>query len=259
MGGSAAVVPILLFGATGRMGRAIRAALAASEASERGRFSLRGCVARSHDGEPHPEGCVWFGPDALGKPEGLASLPPDLVVVDVSLASGTETLLGALEALPRALVAATSGLSPATEERIARLAARAPVLRARNLSPGIAVLSAVLRALPPGARGLYDADVVEHHHAAKKDAPSGTAIALGELLRGVGTERRPGGVATHSLRGGSAPGTHEIVLSGEGETLTLGHAVQDRAVFARGALRAARFLHGRKPGLYSFEDALTEA
>lgn len=241
------------------MGRAIRAAIGAAGPSAEPPISLRGCVARSHDGEPHPEGCVWFGPDALVRPEGLASLPSDLVVIDVSLAPGTERLLDALEAAPRALVACTTGLSSAVEDRIATLASRAPVLRARNLSPGIAVLSALLRAIPKGARGLYDADVVEHHHAAKKDAPSGTAIALGELLRGVGTERRPGGIATHSLRGGTAPGTHEVVLSGEGEVLTLAHLVHDRAVFARGALRAARFLHGRKPGLYSFEDALTEA
>lgn len=254
MGGAPAVVPLLLFGATGRMGRAIRAAL--DGASPAG-MALRACAARGRDETACPDGCAWLAPEAIAA--RLASLPPDTVVIDVSLAAGTETLLGALEAAPRALVSATTGLSAETEARIAKLAARAPVLRARNLSPGIAVLSALLRALPPGARALYDADVVEHHHAAKKDAPSGTAVALAELLHGVGTERRSGGIATHSIRGGTAPGTHEVVLSGEGEVLTLGHWVHDRAVFARGALRAARFLHGRKTGLYSFEDALTEA
>jgi 4-hydroxy-tetrahydrodipicolinate reductase len=254
VGGASAVVPLLLFGATGRMGRAIRAALDGASPPQ---MALRACAARGRDDAACPGGCAWLAIDAL--PAGLASLASDTVVIDVSLAAGTETLLDALEAAPRALVAATTGLSAASEARIATLAARVPVLRARNLSPGIAVLSALLRAIPEGARGLYDVDVVEHHHAAKKDAPSGTAVALAELLGGIGTERRPGGIATHSIRGGTAPGTHEVVLSGEGEVLTLGHWVHDRAVFARGALRAARFLHGRKPGLYSFEDALAQA
>lgn len=238
------------------MGRAVRAAIAESATDGPG-VALVACAARGRDDAGCPEGCAWIPPDALA--QGLASLPADLVVIDVSLAAGTEALLGALERSPRAVVAATTGLSAATEARIQKLAARAPVLRARNLSPGIAVLAAMLRALPEGARAIYDADVVEHHHAAKKDAPSGTAAALAELLHGVGTPRRPGPVATHSLRGGTAPGTHEVVLSGAGEVLTLSHWVHDRGVFARGALRAARFLHGRKPGLYSFDDALTEA
>jgi 4-hydroxy-tetrahydrodipicolinate reductase len=248
----AGAVPILLYGASGRMGRAIRASLT-GEAD----LALRACVARQKDEAACPPGCGWLTPEALARPEGLAALPADLVVIDVSVAAGIERLLGALEASPRALVAATTGLDPNVEARIEALAARAAVLRSRNLSLGIAVLSAWLRAMPASARAAYDADVVEHHHAAKKDAPSGTALALGSLLEGVGTPRRPGGVRTHSIRGGTAPGTHEVVLSGEGEILTLGHTVLDRAVFARGALRAARFLHRKPAGLYSFEDVLS--
>jgi len=235
------------------MGRAIRAALA-EPAGAGAAFELRACIAR----RPEPgDTKLWHTPDQLGAT--LGSLQPDLVVIDVSLAAGSDALLTALEAAPRALVAASTGLPASAEDRIAKLSERVPVLRARNLSPGIAMLSAMLRAIPVGERSLYDADIVERHHAAKKDAPSGTAIALGELLRGVGTERRPGGVAIHSLRGGTAPGTHAIVLSGVGETITLEHEVHDRAVFARGALRAARFLHGRTPGRYTFDDVWTEA
>jgi len=248
--GAPATVPILLYGATGRMGRAIRAALAGAPD-----FALLACAARGRDEEPCPDGCAWVRPEALA--ETLRSLPPDLVVLDVSVAAGTELLLDVLERAPRALVAATTGLTPADEARIEMLASRVAVLRSRNLSLGIAVLSALLRDLPAGARGAYDADVVEHHHAAKKDAPSGTAAVLAALLAGVGTDRRPGGVRIHSIRGGTAPGMHEVVLSGEGEILTLGHTVLDRAVFARGALRAARFLHRKPPGLYSFDNALT--
>ena len=234
------------------MGRAVCSALDGETA-----FALLACVARTRDDAACPPGCAWISPDELAKPDGLATLPADLVVIDVSVAAGTERLVDMLEKAPRALVAATTGLSAPLEAKIDGLAKRAPVLRSRNLSLGIAMISAWLRALPAGARGAYDVDIVEHHHAAKKDAPSGTAIVLGSLLQGVGTTRRPGGVQTHSIRGGTAPGTHEIVLSGEGEILTIGHTVLDRAVFARGALRAARFIHGKPPGLYSFEDALT--
>jgi 4-hydroxy-tetrahydrodipicolinate reductase len=234
------------------MGRAICSALDGGEG-----FALVGCTARTRDDAACPPGCAWITPDSLAGPDGLVTLPEDLVVIDVSVSTGTEQLLGILESSPRALVAATTGLAPAMEKRIEALAGRAAVLRSRNLSLGIALISAWLRALPAGARSAYDVDIVEHHHAAKKDAPSGTALALGSLLEGVGTERRPGGVQTHSIRGGTAPGTHEVVLSGEGEILTIGHTVLDRAVFARGALRAARFIHGKPPGFYTFEDALT--
>jgi 4-hydroxy-tetrahydrodipicolinate reductase len=233
------------------MGRATCAALEGEEG-----FALLACAARTRDDAACPQGCAWITPDSLAGPDGLVTLPADLVVIDVSVAAGTEQLLDILESSPRALVAATTGLTPDVEKRIEALAKRAAVLRSRNLSLGIAVLSAWLRALPAGARAAYDVDIVEHHHAAKKDAPSGTALALGALLEGVSTSRRSGGVQTHSIRGGTAPGTHEVVLSGEGEILTLGHTVVDRAVFARGALRAARFLHKKPPGLYSFEDAL---
>jgi len=235
------------------MGRAIRCALPGAP-----EIVLRTCVARSGPDTDGPRDCDWLALEAFGRPDALAILPPDLVVIDVSVAAGTEHLMGVLERAPRALVEATTGLSDALEARIVKLASRVPVLRARNLSMGIAVLSAMLRALPPGARAIYDADIVEHHHAAKKDAPSGTAGALAELLKGVGTKRRGADTQVHSIRGGTTPGTHEVILSGEGETLTLGHLVHDRAVFARGALRAAEFLHGKKPALYAFEDALTE-
>lgn len=187
----------------------------------------------------------------------MESLPNDIVIVDVSLAAGTLALVSALERVPRALVAATTGLDPAAEARIESLATRAAVLRARNLSFGNAVFTAFLRALPESARDAFDADVVEHHHAGKKDAPSGTAIQLATALGPIGSKRRPErDVRFHSIRGGTEPGRHQVVLSGEGETLTIEHSVHDRSVFARGALLAAAFLHGKPAGLYSFESAL---
>jgi 4-hydroxy-tetrahydrodipicolinate reductase len=133
------------------------------------------------------------------------------------------------------------------------------------LSLGIAVARSLIRALPPAAKAAFQTEIVEHHHAGKKDAPSGTAKALADLLRPSGEGERSGQgqqagreIPIHSIRAGSVPGTHRVILSGAGETLEIVHTVYDRGVFARGALRAARFLHRRAPGSYSIEDLLRE-
>jgi len=253
-----APVPVILFGATGRMGRAIRSSI-----PEFPDVSLVACVARSADDVPCPPGCVWLTPDDV---EAGSALPNDSVVIDVSLAAGTARLLGWLERAPRPLVSATTGLGEAEEGRIRSLARRAAVLRARNLSVGNSVASAMLRSVPAAAKALFDIDLVEHHHAAKRDAPSGTALAWARILSSVpaavntapdaAKPRTPGEVRIHSLRSGTAAGTHRALLAGAGETLELVHRVSDRAVFARGALRAARFLKGKPPGLYTLEQML---
>jgi 4-hydroxy-tetrahydrodipicolinate reductase len=240
------------------MGRTLRALLGGTE--ERGAFALVACVTNGAPPAGAEKGPRWIASRDFG-PSDLQSLPADTVVLDVSLAAGTETLVAALEAAsPRAAVIATTGLSAPLEERIAALGRRAAVLRAKNLSLGIAVARRWLALLPAAARAAYVADIVEQHHAGKKDAPSGTAIELRETLGSVGGARRPdGAVSTHSIRAGTVPGTHRVILSGEGETLEIVHAVQDRSVFARGALRAARFLHGRAPGTYSVDDLIHDS
>jgi 4-hydroxy-tetrahydrodipicolinate reductase len=258
-------VPVLLFGATGRMGRAVRECIA--EAPD---LVLAACVAPERDQAPCPPGCAWLTPDALAGAEGLAALPPDLVVVDFSLPRGTEALLGLLDRSPRALVAATTGLAAEIEDRVRGMAARAGVVRATNLSVGVATVVRMLQAIPLAAHGAYEADIVEHHHATKRDAPSGTALLLARSLTGgdpariragapTGGPRDAGEVRVHSIRSGTEPGTHRVILSGAGEVIELTHRAQDRAIFARGALRAARFLHGRAPGYYSFPDVLSQA
>ncbi len=254
-------VPLILFGATGRLGSAVRAAIA-----EFPELCLAVCAARSARSAGCPPGCAWVTPEELLSGSG-AALPDEAVVIDVSLAAGTARLLDWLDRSPRALVSATTGLSEAEEERIRGLARRAAVLRARNLSPGNAVASAMLRSVPDAARPLFQIDLIEHHHAAKRDAPSGTALAWASLLAAGGAEsvirepdptkpRKPGEVRVHSVRSGSAVGTHRALLAGAGETLEIVHTVTDRAVFARGALQAARFIAGKAPGYYTFEQTL---
>jgi 4-hydroxy-tetrahydrodipicolinate reductase len=240
------------------MGQAVRAV-----AAEFPDVRLAACAARSSGA--CPEGCVWMTPDQLLSGRG-DSLPSETVVIDVSLAAGTARLLDWLERAPRALVSATTGLGKAEENRIGALAKRAAVLRAMNLSLGNALALAMLRAAPGGARAAFQIDVIEHHHAAKRDAPSGTALlwaavlaAAPDALEVEPDPKRPrerGKVRLHSIRSGTAVGTHRALLAGAGETLEIVHTVSDRSVFARGAIRAARFLSGKPPGLYTLEQML---
>jgi 4-hydroxy-tetrahydrodipicolinate reductase len=259
-------IQLLLFGATGRMGSEIRRLLGEPAGAT---FTLTACVAHGDAAGPCPEACRWIEAATFSSGD-LDTLPADAVVIDVSLAAGTEGLVSALERSPRAAVFATTGLTPALEARVAALGKGVPVLRARNLSLGVAVARRWLALLPVAARAAYVADVIEHHHAGKKDAPSGTALdlvaALGAMGAGVAAGAGPGGdrhgeraVATHSIRAGTVPGTHRVLLSGDGETLELVHTVYDRSVFARGALRAARFLHGKPAGLYTVDDLIHES
>ena len=243
---------ILLYGATGRMGSAVRSVL-----REFPDLTLAACVApREPQGGPAP-GPLWLTPEEFETRRRREGLGEDAVVVDFSLAAGTSHLVKILLGWPRALVSATTGIDALTETRLDTLATRVPVFRAANLSPGFAVMQAMLRALPVGVRDSFRADMIEHHHAGKKDAPSGSALVLADTLRSVGWAGPLGdGVRIQSIRAGTEPGTHRVLLSGSGESVELTHRVHDRAVFARGALRAARFLRGRAPGRYGMDDLL---
>lgn len=248
-------VPLLLYGATGRMGRAVRGCLA-----EFPEVDLRACVAPREPAEGAAPGPIWLTPAEFATHRRREPLPEDLVVLDFSLAAGTAQLVQILTGWPRAVVAASTGLDAATEARLEALAAGVPVLRAPNLSLGNAIAQSFIRALPQIALKSFVADIVEHHHEGKKDVPSGTALALAELLRQVGAgEGSARDVRIHSIRAGSVPGTHRILLSALGESLEIVHTVDDRAVFARGALRAARFVHGRAPGRYTIDHLLAES
>jgi 4-hydroxy-tetrahydrodipicolinate reductase len=250
-----AEIPLLLYGATGRMGRAVRECL-----PDNPDMRLLACVAPREQAPGPAPGPVWLTPEELTTRRRREGLPEDLVVVDFSLAAGTEVLIRTLAMWPRAFVCATTGLSEQVESDLDRLAVRVPVFRAANLSLGNATVEALLRAIPEAARAAFTADIVEHHHAGKKDAPSGTALRLAKILGPFGESQREGGdVRIQSIRAGSVPGIHKVILSGPGETVEITHSVTDRSVFARGALRAARYIHGRAPGRYGIGNLLLEA
>ena len=235
-------LPVAIAGATGRMGSLVVRAVESDAA-----FAL---VARPARGSLDAE---WNGARAIAdftSPEGSAR------VADLAAARGVGLVVG------------TTGLDAAAKAAVERASRAVPVLVAPNLSPGVAALKQALKAAL-AALPAYDVEIVERHHAAKADSPSGTALALLEVVQHAragsaarhGREGRVGPrpaheVGVHSLRGGGWIGVHEVVLAGPFETVSLTHVALDRAAFAQGALAALRFVAGARPGSYTLEDAL---
>jgi 4-hydroxy-tetrahydrodipicolinate reductase len=194
--------------------------------------------------------------------------PPD-VVIDFS---GPQGLASALEYCTNhgvALVSGTTGIGDALAARLAQAAAHIPLMHASNFSLGVAVLTRLLRQAA-AALPAWDLEIVEAHHSRKVDAPSGTALSLGEaaaaarggsLARdGVGGTRegarRSGSIGFAVVRGGDIVGEHTALLVGAGERVELAHRATDRSIFARGAVEAAYWLHGQPPGVYDLEAML---
>jgi 4-hydroxy-tetrahydrodipicolinate reductase len=227
---------INLFAPNGRMGKAIAAAVAEDPG-----FAID---------QDHGDVLVDFS-----APDGLQSS------LDRALSGGIPILVG------------TTGLDQRAGERIAEAAEQVAVLRAANTSLGIALLTQLVeraaRVLGPD----WDVEVLEMHHRGKADAPSGTALLLGAAAaRGRGTEleaemgrsgtglkRQEGAIGFASLRGGTVAGEHEVIFAGPNERVVLSHIAENRMIFARGALAAARFLVGKPAGLYSMRDVIGAA
>jgi 4-hydroxy-tetrahydrodipicolinate reductase len=169
-------------------------------------------------------------------------------------------------------VVGTTGCGPTEDMAIAAAARHAAIVKSGNMSLGVNLLAALVRRAAKALGPEFDLEIVEMHHRHKVDAPSGTALLLGEAAaegRGVDLAgaairvrdghtgpRPPGAIGFQSLRGGSVVGDHTVILAGEGERVELGHRAESRAIFARGAVRAALWARGRKPGLYSMADVL---
>lgn len=197
------------------------------------------------------------------------------VIIDFSASEATEQLIAERKAelVGKALVIGTTGLGADTERALDALARQTAVLVAANFSVGVNLLLGLVesaaRVLGPDQ---YDVEIVEVHHRHKADAPSGTAIAIGRAIaaaRGVSlddvrrdgrsgkTGARPDGeIGFHALRGGEIAGDHEVSFIGARETLALSHHAADRAIFAEGAIRAARWIAGKPAGRYTMKDVL---
>ncbi|MCG6118003.1 MAG: 4-hydroxy-tetrahydrodipicolinate reductase [Aquimonas sp.] len=251
-------VRLLIHGASGRMGRSLLALLA-----EHSALHLVAAVANA----PRAD----MGALSVLRPAQIAQAPDFDVAVDFSAAAALPALAEACARRGAALVSGTTGLDAAAEAALARAAERVPVLWAANFSLGVALLAALARqaaaALPD-----WDCEIIEVHHRRKLDAPSGTALRLGEAVAGGrehcladqarhGREgphvpRQRGEIGFHAVRGGDVVGDHQLLFAGEAEVVELSHRALSRDVFAGGALRAAAWLVRRAPGRYRIEDVL---
>ncbi|MEJ7776316.1 MAG: 4-hydroxy-tetrahydrodipicolinate reductase [Sphingomicrobium sp.] len=195
------------------------------------------------------------------------------VLVDFSAAGALQASLDRAMAAAVPILIGTTGLDDLAGKRIVEAASQVAVLRAANTSLGVALLSDLVeraaRVLGPD----WDIEILEMHHRDKADAPSGTALSLGDAAAsgrgspveaersrdGTGLERKPGAIGFASLRGGTVSGEHDVIFAGPDERLILSHRADSRAIFARGALAAARFLIGKPAGLYSMRDVIDQA
>ncbi len=204
-------------------------------------FDLAGVVSRHHPGDAIAT--RWF--------PGLDALPsaPD-VLIDFTLPAGTAAAARWCADHDVALVTGTTGLDRVQTGTLSAAAERVPVLQAANFSPGVNTLMALLGQAAGWLDEIRAVHVTDVHHVHKKDAPSGTALALAAALAPLEAE-------IESRREGEVVGDHEVRLELPGETLTIAHHAADRAIFARGALRAARWLNAQPPGRYGPLDWIT--
>lgn len=200
-----------------------------------------------------------------------AALATSDVVVDFSAPSATRAVLEAAVARQKPVVLGTTGHSAEEKKALLALAGRVPCVWAGNFSVGVNLLFALTRRAASVLGSDYDAEVVEMHHRFKKDAPSGTAARLLEIIleerkldarslrhgrEGLTGERTSTEVGIHALRGGDVVGDHTVMFAALGERLELTHKASDRGIFARGALRAAQWVVGKQPGVYDMQDVL---
>jgi 4-hydroxy-tetrahydrodipicolinate reductase len=164
-------------------------------------------------------------------------------------------------------VIGATGLSEADIAKLEAAARHAVLVRSGNMSLGVNLLAALVRTAAKALGEEFDIEIVEMHHRMKKDAPSGTALLLGEAAAaGRNTplnaehdrnhKRQDGAIGIVSLRGGTVVGEHEVIFAGANERIALSHIAEDRSIFATGALAAARWGQGKKPGLYAMSDVL---
>lgn len=192
------------------------------------------------------------------------------VLVDFSVPEALQASLDRARTAGVPLLVGTTGLDELADGRIAEAAKQIAVLRAANTSLGVALLSNLVERAARTLGPDWDIEILEMHHRLKADAPSGTALALGQAAAigrgsamaaetgrdGTGLKRQRGAIGFASLRGGTVAGEHDVVFAGPEERVILSHRAESRTIFARGALAAARFLFGRPAGVYSMQDVI---
>ncbi|MDB5999984.1 MAG: 4-hydroxy-tetrahydrodipicolinate reductase [Rhizobacter sp.] len=263
------LLKIAIAGASGRMGRMlIEAVLAADDCELAGALDQPGSPAIGQDAAAF-----------LGRPCGVA-ITADLqtglanaqVLIDFTRPEGTLAHLAVCRELGVKAVIGTTGFSAGQKQEIAAASADVAIMMAPNMSVGVNV---VLKLLDMAARALnegYDIEIIEAHHRHKVDAPSGTALAMGEVVatalgrslkdcavygrEGVTGERDPSTIGFATVRGGDIVGDHTVLFAGTGERIEIAHKSSSRATYSQGSLRAARFLADKPNGLFGMNDVL---
>lgn len=259
---------IALAGASGRMGRLlVEHVLTAND------VRLVGALEHAHSPE--------IGTDVgalVGRPTGVrltsdarTALAHAHVVIDFSSPTATAGVVAAAAEHGIGCVVGTTGLGDDAKAVIDEASKRIPIVAAPNMSLGVQVLAHVLSETLRLLGDDFDVEIIEAHHREKKDAPSGTALRLADVVKqardltsddlvhgrqGHAAKRTRREVGMHAVRGGDVVGDHTVVLAGDGERIELTHRATSRAVFAAGALRAARWVVGRAPGVYTMTDVL---
>ena len=253
------MINIILSGCNGRMGQVITG-LAAEDPD------VRICAGVDITGEEKNDYPVFKSFDEINGNETGAD-----VIIDFSAPSAFESMLSFSVSNTIPSIVCTTGLS---EEQIMALefsSAKVALLRSANMSVGINLLISLLKEAAPVLNSAgFDIEIVEKHHNQKKDAPSGTAIALAEAVNeslegtkefvydrsGRYEKRSPKEIGISAVRGGTIVGDHDVIFEGTDEVITFSHRAYSRAVFAKGALQAAKYLAGKAPGLYTMADVI---
>jgi 4-hydroxy-tetrahydrodipicolinate reductase len=242
---------ILIHGATGRMGRALRAVASGADG-----IALRGFLDPRNPGREPLDSLPFFDHIPSGDP--MVD-----VVVDFSRPEAVVSLVDVLAGTGVRLVSGTTGLGQEKAELLEKYSQETAVFYDDNMSYGISVVKRLLGTAGRLLGDLADVDVVEYHHRGKKDHPSGTAYGLVRavapdaiVVEGRGTAPEGAGriVRTHSVRAGGIPGEHHVHFAMDDEVVTISHQALSRELFARGALRAVQFIVGKPSGMFSMHD-----
>ena len=274
---------LVVVGAAGRMGRRI-----ISLAIDAGQFDIIGAVEKQDHPDIGKDAGLVAAVETINVKIDSAYPAGANMVIDFSQPAAVDETIDYCLKNTVALVLGTTGLSDEQKNKIKSASAKIPLIYATNMSVGMNVLFAlagkVASMLAPPQNGMsrssfgarrgdeFDTEIIEQHHRFKKDAPSGSALTLAEnICKATGKKfpdcitcgrsgkdalRGKGTIGIHAVRAGDITGKHDVIFSTLGETVTLSHTAHSRDTFARGALRAANWLVGKKPGLYSMTDVL---
>jgi len=261
---------LVVTGASGRMGQMLIAEIAASD-----RVRLSGALERpGHDWIGQDVGLA-MGMGVMGVTVGddpLDAFASAQAVIDFTSPEATTTYAEITAQARLVHVIGTTGFADTDLAKIAAAARHATIIRAGNMSLGVNLLTQLVRQVAKALDDDFDIEVIEAHHNRKVDAPSGTALMLGEAAAegrnvslasvedrardGITGQRVKGAIGFHAIRGGDVIGEHDVLFAGPGERLVLRHIASDRAVFAKGAIKAALWGLGRKPGEFDMLDVL---